>query len=630
MRKPITARSLMLACAILSLTSCGGNSDSGNSPDNQDPQDSVKPAKITDLRHTDITTTSVTLAWTAPGDDGSTGRGAAYDLRRHSVPIVDSNWSLATQLSGEPNPKTAGSNESFIVTGLDPATAYSFAIKTVDDTGNWSVVSNCPSVTTLTPNLDSIPPAAVANLTAIDTTARKVVLSCTMPGDDSLTGTAALYVVKYSTSPIDTGNWESATLSHANSSPKPAGSQEVDTVDGLSENTTYYFGIRTKDELDNWSGVSPNAVATTLIGGFDFGIYGSYNIGTPYTRIASIEIADINDDGAPDMLIGDGWYDRAIYILLNSGTGLLSNAKRIDLPDPMHPAVGDHYEIPIATSKWVGYDSIHTSIVTGYTDPNVIAIYYNVRGNLDSLMLVAYSADNFSTVPGVGLLGLTDMDGDRDVDILAAGGSNNSGGVTVLWNKNLYNLTPPSSYGAFGNVVDFSAGDYDGNGTIDVADISSDAPILGVDFKAFGPLLQLPLTGVAGGMASGDLDGGTGDDIVVTTTDSAFVFLSGGGTFTSYQSFYVGETAHDVAIGDLDLDGYQDIAVAVINGIYFLKNMGDGQFVRADRFDDIIEATSIIKLADLDMDGDLDIVVSAYSNSSGGRSIVYRFTNYAR
>ncbi len=85
---------------------------------------------------------SYTLTWTAPGDDNFTGTAAAYDLRYSTSVISAITWNTAVHVSGVPVPRTAGSRESFTVTGLAPNTTYYFAIRTVDRAGNWSLVSN--------------------------------------------------------------------------------------------------------------------------------------------------------------------------------------------------------------------------------------------------------------------------------------------------------------------------------------------------------------------------------------------------------------------------------------------------------------------------------------------------------
>ena len=85
---------------------------------------------------------SLSLSWTAPGDDGKVGRAQAYSLRYSTAPITESNFAIATQVSGMPAPGAAGAIEDVTVTGLEQNTTYYFALKTRDEAGNWSALSN--------------------------------------------------------------------------------------------------------------------------------------------------------------------------------------------------------------------------------------------------------------------------------------------------------------------------------------------------------------------------------------------------------------------------------------------------------------------------------------------------------
>jgi hypothetical protein len=82
------------------------------------------------------------LSWTAPGDDSTAGRATTYELRRSTLPITGLNFGAATPVPGLPAPAAPGTRESFTVSGLDPAVTHYFAIRTVDDRGNWSLISN--------------------------------------------------------------------------------------------------------------------------------------------------------------------------------------------------------------------------------------------------------------------------------------------------------------------------------------------------------------------------------------------------------------------------------------------------------------------------------------------------------
>jgi hypothetical protein len=111
--------------------------------------DSIPPDPVTDLGATPGATGEVELTWTAPGDDGSSGRAIMYLVRRSDSTIDDEGaWSDATPVTGAPSPQTAGSSESMTVTGLQPETTYYFSVRARDDALNVGDLSNSPSVTT--------------------------------------------------------------------------------------------------------------------------------------------------------------------------------------------------------------------------------------------------------------------------------------------------------------------------------------------------------------------------------------------------------------------------------------------------------------------------------------------------
>jgi uncharacterized repeat protein (TIGR01451 family) len=110
--------------------------------------DAVAPAAITDLAATNRSDTSVTLSWSAPGDNDSLGAAASYDLRYATAPIDAANWASATPVPGEPVPAIAGSSETITVSGLNANTTYYFAIVSSDEVPNVSSLSNVLAVRT--------------------------------------------------------------------------------------------------------------------------------------------------------------------------------------------------------------------------------------------------------------------------------------------------------------------------------------------------------------------------------------------------------------------------------------------------------------------------------------------------
>lgn len=100
---------------------------------NEIPQSPIEPPCV------------VVLGWTAPADDGhdkQSGPASYYDIRYSTREITEENWESATKCTGESVPGTPGDGETFIVTNLYTAYSYHFAMKSYDEMGNPSELSN--------------------------------------------------------------------------------------------------------------------------------------------------------------------------------------------------------------------------------------------------------------------------------------------------------------------------------------------------------------------------------------------------------------------------------------------------------------------------------------------------------
>ena len=93
---------------------------------------------------------SMTLVWTATGDDADQGRAYRYDLRYSTSSVADtaSWWNGATAAANLPTPSTSGILDSTVVAGLTPGTTYYFILRVYDDGGNVSGFSNVASAAT--------------------------------------------------------------------------------------------------------------------------------------------------------------------------------------------------------------------------------------------------------------------------------------------------------------------------------------------------------------------------------------------------------------------------------------------------------------------------------------------------
>lgn len=104
---------------------------------------------------------SVSLRWTSPGDDGNIGTASLYDMRMSTATITLASWNSATVVAGLPAPLVAGTSQTVTVRGLSTGTTYYFAIRSRDEAGNWSGVSNVARWDWV---VDNAPPGAPTGL----------------------------------------------------------------------------------------------------------------------------------------------------------------------------------------------------------------------------------------------------------------------------------------------------------------------------------------------------------------------------------------------------------------------------------------------------------------------------------
>jgi hypothetical protein len=127
--------------------------------------DTTPPSTVSDLASIAVTSSSVTLRWTAPGDDGASGTPTSYDLRRSTQPITSANFASATPVSPQPPTVSGGTTQTYVALSLSASTTYHFALRAVDEAGNWSGASNDVAATT-SAAADTTPPAAIGDLHA--------------------------------------------------------------------------------------------------------------------------------------------------------------------------------------------------------------------------------------------------------------------------------------------------------------------------------------------------------------------------------------------------------------------------------------------------------------------------------
>ena len=117
------------------------------------------------------------------------------------------------------------------------------------------VLAACSNDRQTGPTGDTTPPEAIRDLEVQTLRPEAVTLRWTAPGDDGPEGTAAQYDIRYAAVPLTPANWDSATPSSRIIVPGPSGDVDRCSLNRMRPGT-WYFGVRSADEVPNWSGLS--------------------------------------------------------------------------------------------------------------------------------------------------------------------------------------------------------------------------------------------------------------------------------------------------------------------------------------------------------------------------------------
>jgi hypothetical protein len=135
-------------------------------------QDTTPPDPITDLQVSASTTDSLSLTWTASGDDGLIGTASHYDIR-YTTQEGNEDYKTWKAVAG-PQPKKVGQKEQLTINNLASDTLFYVIIRVADEVPNWSAMS--PQVTGRT-QAKPAPPTSTTNPPTLTPTPKGTVTS---------------------------------------------------------------------------------------------------------------------------------------------------------------------------------------------------------------------------------------------------------------------------------------------------------------------------------------------------------------------------------------------------------------------------------------------------------------------
>jgi hypothetical protein len=306
---------------------------------------------------------------------------------------------------------------------------------------------------------------------------------------------------------------------------------------------------------------------------------------TPAADSRDVAISDIDGDGKLDMAVtNDG--NNSVSIFRNtSTTGSITSGSfslKVDFTTGTRPhgiVLGD-----------VDLDGKPDMIVVNYSS-NSVSVFRNTSTS-GTITTGSFAAKvDFTTGSGPEYVAIGDIDGDGRPDLAVTNVNGNS--VSVFRNTS----TPGSiKTGSFSTKTDFATGT--GPWHLALGDLDEDGkPDLAVANNSGNTISILKNTSIVGSIST-------------TSFDTKIDFATGSGP--GY-----------VALGDLDGDGKQDIAVSngAANTISVLRNTGTTGSIVASSFAPKVDFPSgsvpqVVVIGDIDGDGKPDLSVANFSGSS--------------
>jgi hypothetical protein len=339
-------------------------------------------------------------------------------------------------------------------------------------------------------------------------------------------------------------------------------------------------------------GIGPSATLGVMIntGNGNFAAPVLYDA-APGGRFGStaVALADLDNDGDID-LIGGGLYsvgsvdNGAVTIRRNNGSGTFGSAEIILFTTPNFVSMPKELTTGFINSD--GFADVVAAVPSGRAIEGFVAVTSNGSGSFNTPVYYEASQQTFDVA-------VVDLDSDGDGDVITL--ANSSAAVTV--HENLGN-------GAFRGLTRYEVASL--SDAVESADIDND----------------------------GDIDIVVNGEVDIASPDPVVKILknNGNGTFAPAIDYTPTRNFADMKLRDINGDGFVDLVFAPdaeFPPYHFgtALNLGNGTFAPTVVTNVFSCGDGTIDAADLDGDGDLDIVLTEEETCVGGDAHIFIFRN---
>jgi FG-GAP-like repeat len=395
----------------------------------------------------------------------------------------------------------------------------------------------------------------------------------------------------------------------------------------------------------NVTGSSISILRHNGLNGNSAGFLAPVNFSTG-NRAEKIAAADVNGGGVLDAVVGGnvgGGFDATLAVMINTGNGNFA------APVPYDPAPDARFDSTAVALADLDNDGDIDLIggglySSGSIDNGAVTIRRNNgNGTFGLAEIIMFTNPNYVSNPKELTTGSINSDGFPDIVAAVPSGRAIEGFVVVTSNGS-GGFNAPVYYEASQQTFDAAIVDLDNDGDGDVVTLANSSAAVTVHENpgngSFPVLTRYEVASLSDAVESADIDNDGDIDIVVNgevdiaSNDAVVKILknNGNGTFAPAIDYSPSRNFADMRLRDINGDGFVDLLFAPdgnFPSFHFgtAVNNGNGTFAPTVVTNVFSCGEGTIDAADLDGDGDLDIVLTEEETCPSQDARIFIFRN---